>query len=78
MYLAFASATYALIRRVIPRAALADDLFQDTFVEVLQMYAPLAKILEIGIVFIWNYSFCRIVVFVRRIPAEPVAPSGSP
>ena len=36
VYLAFASATYALIRRVIPRAALADDLFQDTFVEVLQ------------------------------------------
>ncbi len=36
VYLAFASATYALIRRVMPRTAVADDLFQDTFVEVLQ------------------------------------------
>jgi RNA polymerase sigma-70 factor, ECF subfamily len=36
VYLAFASSTYALIRRVMPRAAVADDLFQDTFVEVLQ------------------------------------------
>ena len=36
LYLAFSSATYALIRRVMPRAAVADDLFQDTFVEVLQ------------------------------------------
>jgi RNA polymerase sigma factor (sigma-70 family) len=36
VYLAFSSATYALIRRVMLRAAVADDLFQDTFVEVLQ------------------------------------------
>ena len=36
LYLAFASATYALIRRMMPRRAIADDLFQDTFVEVLQ------------------------------------------
>jgi RNA polymerase sigma factor (sigma-70 family) len=36
VYLTFASGTYALIRRVMPRAAIADDLFQDTFVEVLQ------------------------------------------
>jgi len=36
LYLAFAGATYALIRRMMPRRAVADDLFQDTFVEVLQ------------------------------------------
>jgi RNA polymerase sigma-70 factor (ECF subfamily) len=36
LYQAFAQATYALIRRVMPRRAVADDLFQDTFVEVLQ------------------------------------------
>ena len=36
LYRAFANATYALIRRVMPRRAIADDLFQDTFVEVLQ------------------------------------------
>lgn len=36
LYRAYAEATYALIRRLIPRRAVADDLFQDTFVEVLQ------------------------------------------
>jgi len=36
LYRAFSRATYALIRRLIPRPAVADDLFQDTFVEVLQ------------------------------------------
>jgi RNA polymerase sigma factor (sigma-70 family) len=36
LYLAFSSAVYALIRRMMPRPAVADDLFQDTFVEVLQ------------------------------------------
>jgi RNA polymerase sigma-70 factor (ECF subfamily) len=36
LYRAFSRATYALIRRLIPRQPVADDLFQDTFVEVLQ------------------------------------------
>jgi RNA polymerase sigma-70 factor (ECF subfamily) len=36
LYRAFAGPVYALIRRLAPRAAVADDLFQDTFVEVLQ------------------------------------------
>src|SRR5690348_7937031 len=36
LYLAFSRATYALIRRLVPRREVADDLFQDTFVEVLQ------------------------------------------
>jgi RNA polymerase sigma-70 factor (ECF subfamily) len=36
LYRAFAGSTYALIRRLIARKAVADDLFQDTFVEVLQ------------------------------------------
>ena len=36
LYRAFAGPTYALIRRLIARKAVADDLFQDTFVEVLQ------------------------------------------
>jgi putative flippase GtrA len=29
----------------------------------LGIYAPVSKILQIGIVFIWNYSFCHLVVF---------------
>ncbi len=36
LYRTFSAATYTLIRRLIPRKAVADDLFQDTFVEVLQ------------------------------------------
>lgn len=36
LYRAFADSTYALIRRLVPRKAVADDLFQDTFVEILQ------------------------------------------
>jgi RNA polymerase sigma-70 factor (ECF subfamily) len=36
LYRSFATATYALIRRLIRSNAVADDLFQDTFVEVLQ------------------------------------------
>jgi RNA polymerase sigma-70 factor (ECF subfamily) len=36
LYHTFAGPTYALIRRLIARKAVADDLFQDTFVEVLQ------------------------------------------
>jgi RNA polymerase sigma-70 factor (ECF subfamily) len=36
LYRTFAGPTYALIRRLIARRAVADDLFQDTFVEVLQ------------------------------------------
>lgn len=36
LYHAFADSTYALIRRFVPRKAVADDLFQDTFVEILQ------------------------------------------
>jgi RNA polymerase sigma-70 factor (ECF subfamily) len=36
LYRAFAAPAYALIRRLIARKAVADDLFQDTFVEVLQ------------------------------------------
>lgn len=39
LYRAFADATYGLIRRFVPRKAVADDLFQDTFIEVFQSLA---------------------------------------
>ena len=35
-------------------------------IEGLGLYPPLAKILQIGLVFIWNFSFCRLVVFAQR------------
>lgn len=36
------------------------------FVGKLGWYAPLAKAIQIGLIFIWNFSFCRLVVFGRR------------
>jgi len=47
-------------------SAVLNNLLMLGFVEGLGMYAPLAKILQIGIVFVWNYSFCRLVVFAPR------------
>jgi len=34
-------------------------------VEWMALYAPLAKILQIGILFFWDYSFCRFVAFAK-------------
>lgn len=47
-------------------SAILNNLLMLGFVEGLGMYAPLAKILQIGIIFVWNYSFCRLVVFAPR------------
>lgn len=35
------------------------------FVGKLGWYAPVAKMVQIGLVFIWNFTFCRLVVFGR-------------
>ena len=47
-------------------SAILNNLLMLGLVAGLGIYAPLAKILQIGIVFIWNYSFCRLVVFAPR------------
>lgn len=44
-------------------SAVLNNLLMFGLVEGLALYAPLAKLLQIGIVFIWNFSFCRIAVF---------------
>lgn len=36
LYRAFSAAAYGVIRRLIPRRSVAEDLLQDTFIEVLQ------------------------------------------
>jgi putative flippase GtrA len=46
-------------------SAVLNNLLMLAFVQGLGIYAPVAKILQIGIVFIWNYTFCRLVVFAR-------------
>lgn len=47
-------------------SAVLNNLLMLGFVDGLGIYAPFAKVLQIGIVFIWNYSFCRLVVFAPR------------
>jgi putative flippase GtrA len=53
-------------------SAVMNTVLMVALVERLGIYAPLAKVLQIGIVFVWNYSFCRLVVF-----AAPAAVEGS-
>ena len=44
-------------------SVILNNLLMLGLVQGLGIYAPVAKVLQIGIVFIWNYSFCRLVVF---------------
>jgi len=61
---------YAVMQAV---SAVLNNLLMLAFVNWLQLYAPVAKILQIMIVFVWNFSFCRLVVFV---PAKSFAGAG--
>jgi len=47
-------------------SAILNNLLMLTLVGGFSLYAPLAKVVQIGIVFLWNYSFCRLVVFAKR------------
>ncbi len=46
-------------------SAVLNNVLMYIFVLQLGIYAPISKLLEIAIVFVWNYSFCRLVVFVK-------------
>jgi putative flippase GtrA len=46
-------------------SAVLNNALMYIFVFQLGIYAPISKILEIAIVFLWNYSFCRLVVFAK-------------
>lgn len=47
-------------------SAILNNFLVFGLVHGLGLYAPLAKILQIGLVFAWNFSFCRLVVFVPQ------------
>lgn len=47
-------------------SALLNSLLIFLFVALLGWYAPVAKLVEIGLVFLWNFTFCKIVVFPAR------------
>lgn len=49
-------------------SAVLNNALMFIFVFQLGIYAPISKILEIAIVFLWNYSFCRLVVFAKIEP----------
>lgn len=46
-----------------------NNLLLWTFVQDYGWPAPVAKVTQIGLCFIWNYSFSRFVVFAQRSPA---------
>jgi putative flippase GtrA len=46
-------------------SAVLNNALMYIFVLQLGIYAPISKLLEIAIVFLWNYSFCRLVVFAK-------------
>lgn len=51
---------YALMQGV---SAVLNNILMYVMVDGLQWNAPIAKVLQIGIVFVWNFSFSRLVVF---------------
>ena len=46
-------------------SAVLNNALMYIFVIQLGIYAPISKLLEIVLVFLWNYSFCRLVVFAK-------------
>ena len=49
-------------------SGLLNNLLMFVLVIKLSVYAPLSKILQIFIVFFWNFTVCRFVIFLRRVP----------
>jgi len=44
-------------------SGILNNLLMLGLVEQLGFFPPLAKILQIGLVFVWNFSICRLVIF---------------
>jgi putative flippase GtrA len=47
-------------------SAVFNNLIMIALVSGAGLYGPVAKVLQIGIVFVWNFSFCRLVVFTKK------------
>lgn len=54
-------------------SALLNNLLVYLLIARWGWFAPLAKLTQIGLVFVWNFSFCKLVVF-----AKPSAVTGPP
>lgn len=93
LYRAFSPGTYALIRRLISRKAVADDLLQDTFVEILQSIGRFRGEAPIG-AWIRRIAVSKCLMYLRspwhrslmwldaqagdESPAEPVLAARAP
>ena len=44
-------------------SAILNNAIMWGLVQKLSFYPPLAKVLQIGMIFLWNYTFARLVVF---------------
>jgi putative flippase GtrA len=51
-----------------------NNLLVYLFVAVLGWPAPLSKLLQIGICFVWNFTFSRLVVFAQRHERDAETP----
>jgi putative flippase GtrA len=51
-------------------SAVLNNFIMLALVSGLGLYAPVAKVMQIGIIFVWNFSFCRLVVFRTQDRAD--------
>lgn len=47
-------------------SALLNNLLVYLLIARWGWFPPLAKVIQIGLVFVWNFSFCKLVVFARQ------------
>lgn len=57
---------YVLMQAI---SAVLNNLLVYLMIARWDWFAPVAKIIQIGLVFVWNFSFCKLVVFTR--PPSP-------
>jgi len=58
---------YAFMQSV---AVVLNNVLLYVMVELWQWHAPTSKLLQIGLVFAWNFSFSRLVVFRAEHPTK--------
>lgn len=58
---------YALMQAI---SALLNNLLVFLLIARWDWPPPMAKLVQIGLVFMWNFSFCKLVVFARRPAAS--------
>lgn len=65
---------YLLMQAV---SMLLNNLLITIFITVCAWQPLLAKLVQIGIVFVWNFSFCKLVIFQPERPTPQTPPAQS-